>query len=248
MNLNHPPTRRFGRPGFSLVEIMVVVAIIFVLMGLSLIAMKRVTQSANVKQTRLLLNQMMSIEGEYRRTARQSINHYTKSSPPKDDYDYTRKPFDWTQNKPHNIDLPIGSTATIPPLVPNTDAHVNGSIEAFVWATLQLPACDQMYSGLRADRSLRDGDLDASPVRDPDGFYEVVDHWGTPIRYYLRNVDENLYPSGDIERDTFATTVFRFHAKPFFVSAGPDGKWGDLNGSATERKEAEDNIYSFDLE
>ncbi len=239
MKHNLSSTSRPRGHGFSLVEIMVVVAIIFVLMGLSLIAMKKVSESANTKQARLLLNQMMSIEGEYRRTARQSINHYSANA-------YTQKPFNWTTVRSRNNPDEPGADA----VVPNTDAHVKGSIEAFVWATLQLPACDAMYSGLRADRSLRDGDPDANTPRLPDGFFEVVDTWGTPIRYYLRNVDEDLYAAGDPERDNYSTDTMRYHATPFFVSAGPDREWGNVSaaGGSTAWKQAQDNIYSFDLE
>lgn len=78
-----------------------------------------------------------------------------------------------------------------------------------------------------------------------DGLLEVRDAWGTKIVYaaYVKYPE----PGGDLDKtDDFLPK----RGTPFFVSAGPDRKFGSVGPSASpkEQSEAADNIYSFELD
>lgn len=70
----------------------------------------------------------------------------------------------------------------------------------------------------------------------------IVDAWGNKIRYAARVSHEDTFKADD---------YLPVHPRPFFASAGPDGRWGTVNmqgGVATPDADAQDNIYSFEAD
>jgi len=70
--LAHPAT---ARPGFSLIEILVAVSIIVILVGIAGFAWSSMVEQGKVSSTKALLQQLQSIEAEYRIQAGSSHNH-----------------------------------------------------------------------------------------------------------------------------------------------------------------------------
>ncbi len=128
------------------------------------------------------------------------------------------EPIDWNISKPRNATGAAGS------------AVVNDSIERFVWAVDQDPLTRKMVYALGAGVFVDDKAGIDNKFGDRDGFNEVVDGWGRRLDYFQSNSSGPIRP----------------HARPFFVSAGQDGEWGDYRSSASTaaQKQAKDNLYS----
>ena len=93
------------------------------------------------------------------------------------------------------------------------------SIEKFVWAMDQLDATQKMLQAISNELRV-DKDNDGSG----DGFVEIRDPWGTMFKYRQQT-------GGNVQ------TNLKRHPRPFFVSAGPDKKFGN-----------DDDLYSFNLD
>lgn len=131
-------------------------------------------------------------------------------------------PMDWTAA--YTQTFPIGSTTTGAAGQP-AETSPNYSIERFFIAAKQVSQTATMIDNL------------VNNTRDDDNnnFAEIVDGWGNAIAYRSQESASGTFPA----RPT-----------PFFVSAGPDGKFGSVGSSATaaEQSQASDNLYSYDLE
>lgn len=154
-------------------------------------------------------------------------------------------------------------------LVGVSDALVNDSAQRQTLATLRtLNRCIEVfhqahgeYPGLGEPRHIKTAmgrciaDLRSSPTTGSlvadlpgltygaDGWFTVVDGFGQPLLY----VDPNA-----ADPDA-AATVKRFQTspnlRPFVVSAGPDGQFGNLDSNDPQQRTlSADNLYSFDLE
>jgi len=195
------------RTAFSLVEILITVAIISILITVVAIGGSKMKAAAKAKRTRVLLSNAAAIATEYEvRTKGKKVNHA-------DSY-----PVDWLTAKTRNVTGSSGS-AIIPDNIPNY------SIERFIWAAWQPEETRKMAITLGAS---------ALVDQDGNGFYEVRDDWGNKI-IYVASSDNGFV------RDTIT---------PIFISAGPDGAFGDVRTTATQalQDEAKDNIYSDDRE
>lgn len=75
--------------------------------------------------------------------------------------------------------------------------------------------------------------FDEQTLRKDGTKYVLSDGWDNPI--HLKWADGKEPSGGDLPDED----------QPYFASAGPDGKWGKVNGSTTEKQQLEDNEYSF---
>lgn len=127
---------------------------------------------------------------------------------------------DDTSTTPVDWSIPIAKTACT-----NCGKGIpDARIERFVTAVFQLP---------QTENFLQSGDLkDLVYDQDNDGFLEIHDPWKNPVDYVTTTT------GGDI----------RQNQSPYFVSPGPDGKLGTYTAQNEPDADADDNIYSLDLE
>ncbi len=152
-----PATPVARRAGFSLIEILVVVAIVAALIGIGAFAFSGFQSSSRIQTTRGILQHAQSAAEEYKATAGRKIN------PVKND------PVDWTTAKAENADEPYSGS---PPTSVISDP--NASIERFVWEVRQMQESEKILRGL--GDHLRD--------TDGDGFLEIIDSWEQPVKYF----------------------------------------------------------------
>jgi len=266
-SLGHARILPRRRSAFTLIEMLVVIAILGALLTLVMVSLQRISHNASRSQTKMVLGTLAAVSTEYRvRTDGQVPNHLMSDL----------SPFNWS--------LPVQKTnppvapqngPALPPeafVAPITAGYTGPrevqatSIERFLYAALQLDVTRDMVQTIPGEFR-RDGDR--------NGFYEVIDSWRNKIVYaaYVRHPDAD--GEGDSDRsDDFLPTS----NTPFFASAGSDMYWGseatdaevmsayyssgptpDWGGTnyvskygaaagAMLKRHAEDNIYSFDIE
>ena len=204
--------------GFTLVEILVVIAIIALLIGIGLGIVASVRGNAKEQATRMTLASADAINTEYYSLTGTVINHMGES------------PINWstdrTENSPYtttdqgSLDGDDGDEATVKDL----------SIERFVWATYRIRNIrENMYR------------FDEQYFNDSSGnkFLELRDGWDTKL-IYVGGVSHDDDEKGD--------DFLPVRDKPYFASAGPDGKWGNVEDNGVADADAQDNVYSFGQE
>ncbi len=254
---NLRPTTRPHARGFTIIELIVVIAIIAVIAGLLLGGVALVKESAKESQAVTVLTNLMGNAGMYETKTQYAILHINdpilKWGGP-----------GWNTNAPN----PPAQTGSIDPdyvNVENTEnpTYSNGQdnnyymeranlfIERFLWAANQVPQIRENLPALGAAFDDTDG----------DGFMEVLDPWGNPVAYAFsvkHPVPNTLAGTNNDPEDDFLPV----HANAFFASAGKDQKWGlprvrgefpsqaawDAYKGSDDYKFTLDNLYSFDLD
>jgi prepilin-type N-terminal cleavage/methylation domain-containing protein len=170
--LQHPRGQGLRR-GFTLMEIMVVIAIIVVLMGLLVGVAAHAKENARIRQTRLTLHTVDLLMKDY-------VKEYPEPGiPTKAEYWEFFDPI--KQTKPI-VDAGIPYDVTC---VPDTTKPFPASITA----STKLPSSDPVYwvKALTAHAPKSMAVLPRST--DPLGNTIIVDAWGTPIRYIPYGMD-----------------------------------------------------------
>lgn len=240
------PTRRSrrGAGGFTMIELMVVIAILTLIAAIVILGYNGITRSGLNNQTRMTLSNVASMLAEY--DAKTGLRRYP--------------PHSWTGNGSPPT-YTAGQTQIWNDTDPSTDgaqgqiaqlAGDNASLrntQTVFKMLAELPAAKAMIGSLPPDRTVRLPDY-----RESDPFNDEatvpLDSWGNPIIFVpaagLREVTLADQPDfiitsvkvyrpgtgqGELPDDTLAP-----NARPFFASAGPDGSMalGD------------DNLYSFE--
>lgn len=217
--------------GFSLIEILVVIALIVLLTGMVVGVGRRLRQSAHVSQTKIILGVCKAAADEYA-TKFKPVLHYNGTLEPsiKSDYIYEDN---WNStNFKQNAD---GFTGT---------GKIDDHIERFVYKAMKYEVSRKILTTLKGQLIDKDG----------DGFLEVIDGFGNMIDYaaYVSHQDnykgtyhnpsETTAPQGD--------DALPIRKTSYFASAGRDGVWGNAQSSTDTDSDGDndidDNQYSYD--
>lgn len=248
MTTPSPTTRPHAR-GFTIMELIVVIAIIAAISAILLGGMTVLKGGAQEAQTQTLLAGLMGLEGQYQVQFQSGtgIGHLNDNK------------YNWTQNKRQNAQG-FSNTQEITGDYVNPDTngnytYANGDendeymeranlyIERFLWAVNQMPVIREKLPSF----GTAFGDTDG------DGFIDLVDPWGNPIAYANR-----VKHTPGTEDDDFLPQ----YTGPFFASAGKDGMWGrprtsgEFDSTAAwetykgtdDYRFSTDNLYSFDID
>jgi prepilin-type N-terminal cleavage/methylation domain-containing protein len=213
-----PTQIRLHPRGFSLIEIMVVIAIIILLAGLVIGAGRRMRQSASRSQTKIILGICKSAEDAYV-TKFKPILHFNGNLEPSilSEYIYEDN-WDKTTFKKNASEYTGGDYGKI-----------NDPIERFVYKALKYDLSAKILKTLN-HKQLIDSD--------GDGFLEIRDGFDNMIEYAAYVSHKDNYKLDDF---------LPIHKRSFFGSSGIDGKWGDAK-TTPNGDELKDNLYSYDQE
>lgn len=203
--------------GYTLIEILVVAALIIVLMGILVGVGRKMNLSAKRSHSKMILNICKSAADTYEAKLRPILHLESTSSLPTgktaDDYIFISN---WkTNNFKKNAPDTIGN------------GKLTSRIELFVYKALKYEPSAKILKTLN-QKQLRDSDN--------NGFLEVCDGFDNMIDYtaFVDHSDSN----GD---DDFLPE----YPHTFFASPGINGKWGNAE-TASDSNEIKDNLYSFD--
>ncbi len=238
--------QRYSLNGFTLIEIMIVIAIIGLLAALTLGISSSVMKNAKIHKTEdaLKLLTMALQEWELERGRCVTFEGYIP---------VTNGRYDIWQAGEY-IDAPSFSEQGIPDVV-MLDA-METRIKSVVALLMQSESSTDILSKITPDLFVLDGQDKLA-----------VDSWGTPIgvvfpgrNFYDADQDESQLvfaqdECGDLTvrdqaEDALGSCI---NERPYFVSAGPDRKWGYRFQSNSANSEPEnelwvastDNIYSY---
>lgn len=130
-----------------------------------------------------------------------------------------------------------GEPQTLP-----SNVELESSIQFFIWSAWQVPRTRSMVQQLQTDAFKPTNPSTGEPWR-------VIDGWGNPILYLEYQVYQDSKAVPISVDNSPLDDIFRPYPRPFFVSAGPDGKFGKWNYTTNAPDaDAKDNLYSYDLD
>lgn len=252
---NLSTTTRPHAHGFTVMELIVVIAIIAALMAILVGGMTVLRGGAQEAQTQTLLAGLMGLEGQYQVQFKGGfgVKHLVDPYDPKPTYDWTTVKRQNAEGYSNNV---VISGDYVNPETSGDYTYSNGDtnddymksanlfMERFLWAVNQMPVIREKLPSFGASF----GDSDT------DGFIDIVDAWGNPIAY----ANMVTHTPGKDEADDFLPE----YRGPFFASAGQDGMWGRPRNSGEFSSDAAwnayketddyrfsiDNLYSFDVD
>ena len=225
------------RPGFTLVELVVVIGIILLLVGLTLSAGVAVRRQAEVRDTENSLRLLDAAMKEWEQSADRQLSWGEDNNPPGSVYD--------VQGKPVGLITPeilviteVLQTVTRPRHVKEIIAQIDGDF-IYTYRSGEFPSWIQPGE----EQDVTDRFI---------GGIAVLDAWGHPI-YATHPGRVNDPPYGAPDADgTIRTYNEGFYGvarnrQVCFISAGPDGEFGMLNASegSDELEQTRDNLYSY---
>lgn len=252
------------RTGFTLVEMVVAIAVIVVLAALTVTAAIAVIEKSEVRQTENTLKLLDLALQEWESAADRKISWGKLDEP------YSGATWDMLDGTPHVFTLTeVLRAISRSPNVKEILAQIDPQFVHTYDSSGQTPSWLAVLDPLDPDpnASLAPSQHDSG---DWDGGLAILDTWGRPIRavHAGRLYDTTAFPSDDFGTpDTDGTIPLiigppwnTYGAEQFygacrnrrmrFVSAGPDGRFGDFaQPEETDRHaEAHDNVVSYPLE
>ncbi len=242
-----------SRPGFTLLELLIVIGIITLLVGVLLAVGLRAIRSQDERATRNLLFTLDRAMSEYILVAG-SIPKYNPqafSRVPGPDLLDPNDGLNIISSNDAFLAYPDGSTVRHP-IRPDAsvfirqvtgygevDAIIRGIPERYLVSTITGPESDPVA-----------GDPSPSVV---DAWAIVDALWPAPHPIARQQLVYYVHPDNELAQDLFGRCI---NGRPYFMSAGPDRRYGltsefaDQGLSAAAEREAalkalEDNIYSY---
>jgi prepilin-type N-terminal cleavage/methylation domain-containing protein len=244
---------------FTLIELMVVIAIIIILASIGLTVGTSLTRSNEINRTRTIMANAMQIATEYEVSVNgRVVNHLASRWPPNglggDPHSPTT---DWRTNKDYNF--PAGATGNSDRLRGNANnldqddplGVQQRSIARFVWVTRRVKALETLYATFRPEALDRVIEGTGMTSGQTNGYLGILDAWRRPLVYaafVLHDYDNdgNTYNDTMGDNDDDADDFLPRNDSYFFASAGPDGKWGHANADNISASEL--NQYKLPME
>lgn len=257
--------------GFTLVEILVVIAIIGVLAGIAFVGYSTVTRQQLAGRTKMAFSAASAALAEYdakTNLKRQPPWIWTGTAVPPAAY---ATQGDAGANVWRDFDPVTDGSQGLQP--PQRDADNTAGLrntQAVFKLVAAVPAAKQILAGVRPEDTLPLPDYPETPNYD-EAAPVLLDGWGNPILFVpasgLRGVYLGGAPPGQPPAEEFVVTSVKVYtstqltdgtlapnARPFFMSAGPDGRYGgffiqrDAQGNIVGDTitYADDNVYSFE--
>ncbi len=226
--------RSSGR-AFTLIEILVVVAVLAILIGMAFRGATAMTESAKVRETEGLLQALTQAIDAYKLEVGQSragggaVAVLYNGSPPDDWRVFTFA----GANLAGNVVKMVSGNPVLPDLTETRDAtsgamtspngRSHGDVRAMVLAMrLRSPKASEILDGINEKYRVNEGNLFFNPGdgTDPIPLTHYVDGWGTPIEYF--SVCTSATSTDPRERAAFGI-VHNSNVEAVLVSYGPNG-------------------------
>lgn len=219
------PAYRHIRRGFTLIEMVMVIGIIVLLAALTITVGSGITQRSEVDATRTRLELMTTALNSWEVAKDRSITYGINGEPPttglihKYEVDQTLNPYQATE-------------------------------KLFALISRNKDVQDTL-SRIRSD--FIEEDVFEDPTLGDFKTYIITDSWDEQILAVFPG--REWVDSGSYTRDddgTIRTPIeeelgVAVNRQIYFVSAGPDGEFGELNGTGGDLEDTEDNIYSYEV-
>lgn len=215
------------RGGFTLVEILVVVAIIALLSALLLGGMEAINAKSEISKTQSMLQALAAVETEYRAQNQGNPVVMRGTPTPEEEADSIKTFLHEVWDLPECQKMLHVYEQYLVYDDKNNDGKPDDDIPDAMLDAWDKPL--QYRSASQGEQPPFKKELNPDPDDpDPQSEYGVLPKRGS---YPLPGKPD----IPDVSR-------------PFFASAGPDGDFGDTEGDSEKQEEAIDNIYSFNLE
>lgn len=227
-----------ARPGFTLVELVVVIGIILLLVGITLSVGVAVRRSAEVRDTESALRLLDAAMKEWEQSADRQLSWGEDGNPPGAIYD--------VQGSPMGLITPeiLVITEVLETVIrPRHVKEIIAQIDAdFIYT----------YRSGEFPTWIRSGNEQTAVTNRFIGDIAALDAWGHPIyATHPGGLNDPAYGLPDAD-GTIRTYNEGFYGvarnrQVCFISAGPDGEFGRLNASegSPQLEQTKDNLYSY---
>lgn len=225
-----------NRKAFTLIEMLVVIAIIAILGGIALYALRGAGNSAKIQATRITLENAKSILAEYELQTKFAV-------PPQGWWqsDLPLPPGTWrippvAEDFWHSVSPTAGIQPTPSPILVTTGENDRTNSLAVQNTVMAMQAIATIPANRAAIGKLPSNRLLSVTCTGGPGYTTqlLLDDWGNPIIFVPASGLGR--PGAPVNVGGNPITIQAPNNRPFFASAGPDGNFAT----------GDDNIYSFE--